>query len=112
MPQLDLRGHTAEVSRVAFSPDGKRIVTGSADGTAKLWDAPIDTGQLELKGHTRRGDERGVQPGRHARRHRQRGPDGEAVGRQDGGAAAGTEGAHERGAERGVQPGQADRHRQ
>jgi WD40 repeat protein len=28
------------VSGVAFSPDGKRIVTGSWDKTAKIWSAP------------------------------------------------------------------------
>jgi hypothetical protein len=37
---------------VAFSPDGTRIVTGSADQTAKVWDARTGTPQLELKGHT------------------------------------------------------------
>ena len=48
---LTLKGHTAPVHTVAVSPDGKRIVTGSADHTARLWDA--DTGQhvLTLKGH-------------------------------------------------------------
>ena len=36
---------------MAFSPDGKRIVTGSGDQTVKVWDA--ETGQkLALKGHT------------------------------------------------------------
>jgi len=34
-----LRVHSALVSSVAFSPDGKNIFTGSADGTAQLWDA-------------------------------------------------------------------------
>jgi len=34
-----LRGHIREVGSVAFSPDGRRIVTGSRDGTAKSWDA-------------------------------------------------------------------------
>jgi len=38
-----LRGHTGEVSSVALSADGKRIVSGSADGTVKIWDAA--TGQ-------------------------------------------------------------------
>ncbi|MFO0877759.1 MAG: WD40 repeat domain-containing protein [Gemmataceae bacterium] len=33
-----LRG-TQLVTSVAFSSDGKRIVTGSDDKTAKLWDA-------------------------------------------------------------------------
>ena len=39
---------------VAFSPDGTRIVTGSEDQTAKVWDARTSLPQLELKGHTGR----------------------------------------------------------
>jgi hypothetical protein len=35
---------------VAFSPDGSRIVTGSADDTAKVWDARTGRALLELKG--------------------------------------------------------------
>src|SRR5258705_7682775 len=38
---LDLktfRGHTDRINCVAFSPDGKRIVTGSYDRTARVWD--------------------------------------------------------------------------
>src|SRR5205823_5695343 len=34
----------------AFSPDGKRLVTGSRDGTVKVWDADKGTPLLELKG--------------------------------------------------------------
>jgi WD40 repeat protein len=30
-------GHTAEVRDVAFSPDGKFILTASNDNTARLW---------------------------------------------------------------------------
>ncbi len=33
-----LRGHTARVWTANFSPDGKRIVTGSNDGTARVWE--------------------------------------------------------------------------
>ena len=31
-------GHTDAVNSVRFSADGKRFVTGSADGTAILWE--------------------------------------------------------------------------
>ena len=46
-----LKGHTGYVRSVAFSPDGRRIASGSFDRTAKVWDA--ETGQeiLSLKGH-------------------------------------------------------------
>jgi WD40 repeat protein len=37
--ELTLRGHTGVVRRAVFSPDGMRIATASADGTAKIWDA-------------------------------------------------------------------------
>jgi WD40 repeat protein len=44
--------HGGPVYVAAFSPDGKRIVTASADKTARVWDA--STGQLiaTLTGHT------------------------------------------------------------
>ncbi|AYE94922.1 hypothetical protein C0J29_09135 [Mycobacterium paragordonae] len=32
-----LRGHTADVTGVAFSPDGSFLVSGSEDGTVRLW---------------------------------------------------------------------------
>jgi len=38
-----LKGRTAEVSSVAFSPDGKHIVSASFDNSVKVWDA--DKGQ-------------------------------------------------------------------
>ena len=49
---LELNGHTDRVSSVTFSPDGTRILTGSDDRTAKVWDARTGTALLELKGHT------------------------------------------------------------
>jgi hypothetical protein len=36
---LALRGHEDTVNSVAFSTDGRRILTSSGDGTAKVWDA-------------------------------------------------------------------------
>jgi WD40 repeat protein len=35
---LQVFGHDAEVTAMAFSPDGRLFVTGAADGTAQLWD--------------------------------------------------------------------------
>ena len=34
-----LRGHSGYVFSVAYSPDGKHIVSGSEDSTVKVWDA-------------------------------------------------------------------------
>lgn len=45
-------GHAGAVFSAAYSPNGKRIVTASEDGTAKIWDAEtlLELGTLE--GHT------------------------------------------------------------
>ncbi len=51
-PPLELKGHTKDVRSVAFSPDGTRIVTGSYDSTAKVWDAVTGKSLLEVKGFT------------------------------------------------------------
>lgn len=39
LPLMALVGHTADVYDVKFSPDDRYILTGSGDGTARLWDA-------------------------------------------------------------------------
>jgi WD40 repeat protein len=46
-----LRGHLDVITSVAVSPDGQRIVTGSSDRTAKVWDAASGREVLTLKGH-------------------------------------------------------------
>ena len=46
-----LQGHKAEISGIAFSPDGKRLVSSSRDYTIRVWD--IQTGEQIhcLRGH-------------------------------------------------------------
>ena len=47
-----LEGHEDVVKGVVFSPDNRRVVTGSRDGSARIWD--VATGNLlhVLEGHT------------------------------------------------------------
>ena len=45
-------GHTDEIHSVVFSPDGTRVLTASADQTAKVWDIATGAVLLDLQGHT------------------------------------------------------------
>jgi WD40 repeat protein len=49
---LTLQGYAGGVFSVIFSLDGKRIASGSMDGTAKIWDAETGQELLTLKGHS------------------------------------------------------------
>jgi WD40 repeat protein len=48
---LRLKGHTDNVSCVAFTPDGTRLGSGSDDGTVKVWEAHRGLELLTLIGH-------------------------------------------------------------
>jgi WD40 repeat protein len=50
-PLWNLAGHLAAVTSAKFSPDGRFVLTGSNDMTARLWD--VNTGKLVsvLRGH-------------------------------------------------------------
>ena len=47
-----LSGHGDRVITAAFSADGSRIVTASADKTARVWDAATGAALTVLSGHT------------------------------------------------------------
>src|SRR5262245_43651731 len=52
LDRLTIRGHGEAVHSVAFSPDGKRLASGSLDRTVKLWDVGAGQEIATLKGHT------------------------------------------------------------
>jgi len=37
VPFVELKGHTVWVKFAVFSPDGKRIITASNDGSVRVW---------------------------------------------------------------------------
>ena len=45
-------GHSSSVYAVAVFADGKRVVSGSSDGTVKIWDAKTGTELCTLSGHS------------------------------------------------------------
>jgi len=44
-----LKGHTGPVLNLAFTPDGQRLASTSADGSARIWTVPSDTDLREAK---------------------------------------------------------------
>jgi eukaryotic-like serine/threonine-protein kinase len=49
--KLTLKAHVGGVMDVAFSPDGRRLVTCGLDQTAKVWDATTGKQLITLEGH-------------------------------------------------------------
>jgi WD40 repeat protein len=49
-----LAGHSDWVNSARFSPDGRRVVTVSDDGSAAYWDPDNPSGYVRLCGHARR----------------------------------------------------------
>jgi WD40 repeat protein len=50
-PLHQLRGHKGEILDLCLSSDEEWIVTGSADNTARIWDAATGTEVVKLSGH-------------------------------------------------------------
>ncbi|KAJ7927925.1 WD40 repeat-like protein [Mycena leptocephala] len=49
---MSARGHTDSVTSTAFSPDGARVVSGSHDGTVRIWNATTSAELRRIQGHT------------------------------------------------------------
>jgi WD40 repeat protein len=47
-----LEGHSGWIISVAFSPDGKQVVSGSSDETVRLWDVVTGAALQTLEGHS------------------------------------------------------------
>ena len=47
-----LPGHTGSIVSISFSPDGHRLVTGSHDCTARVWDLASGVAVTEFTDHT------------------------------------------------------------
>ena len=52
---IQLRGHTAGVPAIAFSPDGTKIVTASNDTTVRIWDTASGRELQKFEGHEQSG---------------------------------------------------------
>jgi WD40 repeat protein len=51
LPDTDALGHRAEVGRVVYSPDGRRLASAAHDGTVRLWEVATAKPLHVLRGH-------------------------------------------------------------
>jgi WD40 repeat protein len=49
-----MKGHTFFVDSLAVTPDGRKVISGSSDGTARVWDLPAGECRHVLEGHAHR----------------------------------------------------------
>jgi WD40 repeat protein len=49
-PRLLLIGHTSDAFRVRFAPDGRSLISGSSDGTARVWNTDFHAAARVLEG--------------------------------------------------------------
>ena len=48
---ISLEGHTKPITSLSFSADGKRLASGSMDGSVRIWDAKTGSQLLTMEGH-------------------------------------------------------------
>ena len=48
---ISLPGHAEAILQVAFSPDGKRLATGSGDTTVRIWDVSSQSPEFTCTSH-------------------------------------------------------------
>lgn len=52
IPRVALEGHAEKIQKISFSPDFKRAVSASWDGSLKIWDTKTGHCLTTLEGHT------------------------------------------------------------